>query len=209
MGAIMSDDYPPPRPAVPPLLVAAVLAVVLVGGGILTAVLLLAGDPTSEPSPPTKVYEIGEAAEVGDVRVRVASVSLGSVGAKSPAGVQVYSQENVLAVRLIITNTDPRRTASVSGATGSTVKDDAGNVYEMVTVRTDLGFACTTDGAIDNEAVYSDKPVGDCLLFNRPVPAATVLHLSIDAGHYGGRGKLIFRIPRSAWTEPGMWRPKS
>jgi hypothetical protein len=42
---------------------------------------------------------------------------------------------------------------------------------------------------------YSDKPVTDVLVFERPVPAAKVLFLELPGENVGGNGLARFRIP--------------
>lgn len=198
------DNIPPPRQGLPVPLLAAGIAVGIFFFGLIVAVALTNRGNSADPKntgTQDRVIEMGESVTVGDVRVSVSSANVGSVGAWSPGGIQIYSQESLLSVNLKIANANPNKTVNVSSAFGSTIKDDHGNESKTVNIRTDVGFKCRTEGAIDGAAtVYSDRPIGDCLIFSRPVPGATYVLLTVDASHYGGRGKLIFKIPRSAWA---------
>jgi hypothetical protein len=64
------------------------------------------------------------------------------------------------------------------------------------------GWRCRFDGQLEEgwHEVYSDRPIGDVLVFARPVPAAGKLFLTIDADSYGGSGTITFEVPKSLWN---------
>ncbi|WP_145235526.1 hypothetical protein [Urbifossiella limnaea] len=49
-------------------------------------------------------------------------------------------------------------------------------------------------------AVYSNRPHGDLLLFEKPTPAAEYLDLDLDGSHVEQRDTIRFRVPREVWA---------
>ena len=78
--------------------------------------------------------------------------------------------------------------------------DDAGNTYREVVTELEIGVRCEIDGQISpgtGRAVGPGADGADVLVFHRPGPGVKHLMLELDAGAYGGSGKVRVRIPKS------------
>lgn len=145
----------------------------------------------------------GDAAKIDTLRVRIKSVSLTTYSGSSPAG-RVYTSSSPGLVAIVQTETtDGTKEYSAKGAVKTAqLKDSLGNSISGMRLKTEFGFSCPIHDQLEGGVSYvvrSDKPLTDTLVFDNPVPAATVLFLKLDAKDYGGRGDLTFEIPESEW----------
>ncbi|MDB5310133.1 MAG: hypothetical protein JWO38_4335 [Gemmataceae bacterium] len=150
---------------------------------------------------PTETAKWGEANYAGEFGVRIISANLGGFECRSFGGQLHQSQDHFLVIRLGVHNIDGTKNHRAQGAhRTASLRDTLGNTYRIQELKTELGFHCETIGQIkDAVEVRGDEPVGDLLPFDRPVPAATTLYLSLSARNYGGFGEMDFEIPESAW----------
>ncbi|QVL32350.1 DUF308 domain-containing protein [Telmatocola sphagniphila] len=87
---------------------------------------------------------------------------------------QVPSKDDLLEVRLEITNSDPNKKRTYEQWPGSIfnapkLEDDKGNRYQQVRFSFGLEVEGQTSGS---EPIYSDKPLTEVLVFEKPVPGA-------------------------------------
>lgn len=180
-------------------------AVAVAGAGVLLVggiVVLVAVGGRIKPDRSDEPVKWGKAATYGPLRVTVKSARMGGFTAYSPSGEPHHSSGASLLIQLQIENTDRTKNAVAGAATPrARLKDNFGNDIPRVWLKTDFGFKCRTGGQLDGRVdVRADEPVTDLLTFDRPVPAATLLTLQLDAAVYGGTGDVVFEIPESAWN---------
>jgi hypothetical protein len=140
---------------------------------------------------------------VGSIGITLQRVGVESVEATTPSGSDLASTEQHLVCRLRIVNTDPKSIAQANGqGLGAKLTDELGNKYKIMTIITEAGIPAKIKGQIpagDSIRIRSDETGGDVLVFERPVPAAKTLILTLSADRYGGAGSIRFEIPWSAW----------
>lgn len=151
------------------------------------------------------VIPAGESVTYGDLVVSVGSVAIDHGNGTSPGGRPHMSSSLMTVVVLKTVNKNAAKVGRVKGATRSAIlRDELGNKYPQQNIIAESGFRCTTDGQLDGWGeyqIYPDKPVTDTLLFARPVPAATVLYLIVDADCYGASGTITFELPARLWKK--------
>ena len=179
----------------------------LCGGCLMLGGLLKKSLPpveTSNEETPDMLKNIGEEARFGALGVTLANVSVGNVSGTSPSGRQLTSSDLLFIIRLQFKNYDPNAIAKVEGQSNATLQDEHGNKYKPMSITTEVGIPAKIDGQISSGhyvELRSDEMKSDVLVFERPVPGAASLTLTLDAKKYGGSGKLKITIPRSAWDK--------
>jgi hypothetical protein len=132
------------------------------------------GRPPADERPGETVVEWGKEAQVGDVFVGVASAYIQPVTGFGPAGEYIMTRERHLNITLTVRNASPARLADVSGSAGSAgLRDDLGNGYSEITIRTEGGARARLPGQLGRVRLYSDRPARDQLVFERPASAVT------------------------------------
>ncbi|MDW8244713.1 MAG: hypothetical protein RMJ88_16010 [Thermogemmata sp.] len=152
-------------------------------------------DSTSEVSriPSTEV------AQHGDIRVKILAAAVRQV----PLNDFSVSRDNLLMITLQLTNVNPKRIVTYRSWGGwgrilhpnserAGLKDDIGNSYALIK----FNLGAYPLGAVNekSESIYSDKPISDILVFERPVAAAKYLDLNLPAKNFGETGEIRFRI---------------
>lgn len=102
-----------------------------------------------------------------------------------------------------IETTDKTKKHFAKGAIGSAdLEDDLGNVLNKKRMEDQFGWTIKIDGQLEAGATYSvrsDDPLGDTLVFEKPVEAASNLILRLEASNYGVGGEVVFEIPANVW----------
>jgi hypothetical protein len=110
---------------------------------------------------------------------------------------EVY--EGAFVLDLEIKSYNPNRILEVrSQSDVATAEDDVGNRYRPLSANNDGALARRIVGQIPpghSSALRSDEAGTDKLVFDRPVPGASVMRVTLDASPYGGSGKIVVAIP--------------
>jgi hypothetical protein len=125
-------------------------------------------------------------------------------------GAEVISREDML-IGVGLKNADENRKLEyVSwGEVGtSQMADEKGNSYRQRRLSFELEHETKKQFAdkfgekmgFGGGPVYSDRPRGDALAFERPVDTAKYISLELSGENIGEKDPIRFRIPRSAWT---------
>ncbi len=158
------------------------------------------GRTSAEPDAPDGWLDASkDTATAGPVRVRVVSVQVDKPRILRNTGRSATPPEDFLIVTIELINTDPAKKmvhAGWGGRTGAipgvSLVDNHGNPYKA---RTFPGG--TIEGQQSNVSLYADEPLSDRLVFERPVPAATYLRLTLPAAAFRQDGALRFQIPKA------------
>jgi hypothetical protein len=131
--------------------------------------------------PPSHSLTIGQEIVYGDLGITV-----------TRARVQGFT----FVVALAFKNRNPNRIVRAgSQVDAAELKDDVGNTHK--------GMRDEIDGQIPPgkvRPIRSDESLGDVLVFDRPLPGASVLYLTLDAEQYGGSGRILVTITKAEWT---------
>lgn len=161
------------------------------------------------PEPATWVT-VPDAAQLGDVEVRVLSAKVANVPLTKnnlfpDTTGEGQSQEPALIVTLQVTNTTQARKFDYkSWAEGDfhfdkdnlvTLEDNLGNSYKQITYHRPFGISHRPVGGVNQESLYPGKALTDVLIFQRPVANAEYLELQLPAWHVAAEGVFGFRIP--------------
>jgi len=157
--------------------------------------------PDAQSPTPAEVWaSAASAVQQGDAQVQVVSVGVGKVSLKDMFGDSQQSTDDLLMIRIKVTNTsagkklDYRtwRGANFSfGEDFGSLTDDYGNTYKRIT----FGASTKPTGAVESESIYPGKSISDVLVFEQPVEAMKWLHLKLPAKNFDGDGMLRFEIP--------------
>jgi hypothetical protein len=172
-----------PRDKAPPsyqplVIIAVALAVILPGFALLgLAVWMYQGRTTADAPAPSAL------------RVDLAGTSIGKVAAGAPRyQVTRYSREEGLVITLQLTNTTANRNISLTPWCfhgKASLSDDKGNSYRPLHV---FGF-------VSSVQVLPGAKAEEVLLFERPVPGAGMLTLSLDRRDHGEQGQHVLHFP--------------
>jgi hypothetical protein len=141
--------------------------------------------------------EVGEWCQVGEVRVKIDKVELKQV-------ILVFGDQGVLAsmpdlvVWLLVENRSEKRDLDYPGWDGfrkEEMHDNRGNSYSV----SHPGSEWYKGIAIESTLRRGAPPQQDAICFEKPLPQATDLFLSLPPIVRGEKGKYLFRIRASAW----------
>jgi hypothetical protein len=163
----------------------------------------LASVPVAAPdSRPTHECSFGEEMRFGDLGVAVRRARVEGFTSVTPAGRQLFHQP-AFVITIGLKNYNPNRVIDAGAQVDAArLEDDVGNRYDGIKAVNEIGLAGRIEGQIPPgmaRPVRSDEDARDVLVFDRPVPGASTLTLTLDASRYGGLGRLKVQIPRSAW----------
>lgn len=137
----------------------------------------------------------------GDLQIRIVKASLGKVTTQRLGGDEGSSKDDLLMVELALSNVNPTKKVEyrswggdeyVFGGEHVKLTDNFDNTYKRV----NFGYTTRPKGAVlGSESIYPTKSLGDVLVFEIPINAATHLNLELPAKNYGGEGMIRFRIP--------------
>jgi hypothetical protein len=169
-----------------------------------------ADKPAPLPAPPVETWlSPDQPGQLGNVKVRIVSVTLGKValrervpfpGREDERG---ESKEALLSVLLEVSNVDANRKLdfkTLSGSNFSFVRDNAvlrdnfANQYRGI----NFGFSSMPEFRTEEESLYPNQSIKDQLVFEAPVKNATHLDLEIPGHNVGQEGFFRFRIPATA-----------
>jgi hypothetical protein len=156
-----------------------------------------AGDAPTPTGETDWVDASREALQMGDVRVRITSVTVGPVEFKSEKQ-RRFSRERCLAIRFRVRNVGVERRfeytswAEPSEPPAATLRDAQGKVYRIRSFGPDVVLGHTAKGL-----VTPGKFVEDVLVFDPPARDVEFLRLELAATACGGKGKLLLQIPGS------------
>jgi hypothetical protein len=148
--------------------------------------------------PPDAVWtDAKEAAEIGDVRVKIVNVKLGKVPLKRMRGTQKSSTNDYMTVTLSIENRSPNRDLIYQGwgSVGDTsyVRDNLGQLLSRAQFGT-----MRPDGQADPfRSIQRGTTLRDVIVFSRPEEGFKNLRLALPAQTIGGNGYFRFDIPAS------------
>ncbi len=148
--------------------------------------------------PPVKEYGVGELIRIGDIGLIVMKARVEPFASVDAIG-QPQEQNAQFVVRMGMQSLNPNRVVDVeSQADVARAEDDVGNTYRALTARTEFGLPARIFGQIPpgrSVGVRPDEPQSDVLVFERPVPGASCIKLTLDASRYGGTGTVRLNIP--------------
>jgi hypothetical protein len=133
----------------------------------------------------------------GDVRIRIASVTLGRVDLQGAAKKQQSDDDN-LVIRITIENTAAENNISYKGwSTAAGVSPDAATLRDnFIAVYSAVTFARPVKGQVRNpQTIKPGQSLEDILVFQKPLNNPQELRLELPAAAFGGLGKIKFRIP--------------
>ena len=164
-----------------------------------------ADTPDSRPkvtAPEQQWADARNAVQQGDLRVRIAKVSVGKVPLKDLFGEDSTSKDDLLMVTLALVNKNPTKKVTYHSWSGrdisferdyATLEDNFGNIYKRIS----FGFGSTPVGAVErSESIYPNKLVTDVLVFEAPLETIEYLRLELPAKNFGGTGMLRLQIPK-------------
>jgi hypothetical protein len=151
-----------------------------------------------EPAPAGWIDAAADAAQLGNVRVRVASVGLEPVEPVRPDASRTRPEKR-LVVRLRVSNAGASRAEHYRGWNGF-LGDPA---YGVVLLRDDLGNqlrpSSRTPAAAGKKIQHAEIPpekwVDDFLVFEAPASRPNALQLQLPGDAVGSKEKLLSRIP--------------
>lgn len=145
-----------------------------------------------------QVCNIGKEIRFGDLGVTVMRGRVEAFGSVTSSG-HVIVHDPGFVITIALRNYNPNRVVEVgSQADIATAADDVGNRYRAIKTTSDIGLPTRIVGQIPpgkSLGVRSDEPDGDLLVFDRPVPGASLVRLTLDSSRYGGSGSLQVDIP--------------
>jgi hypothetical protein len=144
-------------------------------------------------------YKVGEEMRFGDLGVTVVRGKAEGFISTNSGDFDFHSGDTYV-VTIGLKNYNPNRVLEVpSQAEVATLSDDVGNTYAPIRARSDTGRRAEILGQITPghkvRLRSDDKNEMDLLVFDKPVPGATVLTLTLDADRYGGKGTIAVTIP--------------
>lgn len=157
--------------------------------------------PKLEQPPEASWAAPDKAVRQGDLQVQISKSAIVKVPLKSHLRDASKSQDDLLMVKLELTNMNPAKKVEYRSWSGkdfshqrdyATLKDNFGNNYKRI----NFGFSTSPQGAVEGSVpIYPNKSVIDVLVFELPLDTVTHLDLELPADNYGGEGMLRFRIP--------------
>jgi hypothetical protein len=151
----------------------------------------------SEQSGPVIETSVGKEVRIGDIGVTITRAGISGYRSTSPSGHPLEHQPDFV-VALDFKSYNPDRILQAQYQTGRCkLVDDVGNRYSEIKTETEAGFRSAIDGQITYgmaRDLRSDARGTDVLVFDRPVPGAKTLILTLDAKAYGGTGTIRVRI---------------
>jgi hypothetical protein len=160
---------------------------------------------TGSGSAPDKEYKFGEEMRFGDLGATVVFAGQAGFTSTTSAGRQLFHDPEFV-VTIQFKNYNPNRVVEAGAQVdAATLEDDVGNRYSRIKAKNEIGLENKIDEQISSGKVRpvrsDDKDARDLLVFERPVPGASTLTLTLDASKYGGSGKIKVKIPKSAWAK--------
>ena len=141
-----------------------------------------------------------DAAQVGNVRVRVASAALEAVASNAPS-TRPARPEKRLVVRLRVSNAGASQVENYKGwngflsdatETGLLLRDEQGRI-----LRPKSETPTSNSRIIQNAEIPPEKWVDDLLVFETPASRGSDLLLELPGAAIGSKDKLRFRIPNA------------
>ncbi|MFO0811209.1 MAG: hypothetical protein U0746_21475 [Gemmataceae bacterium] len=134
----------------------------------------------------------------GDVKLAVSYATVDRTLYRNILDQPAESADVHLNVYVAVANMNPARkigyTAWSIRADGIRLTDDLGNAYRRIDMGLENGLRNS------DTTLYSDRPIPDLIVFERPVPAAKVLTLELPAANFGGSGVLRCRFDATMLT---------
>lgn len=163
--------------------------------------------------------KLGEEMLFGDLGVEVTLLGQGGVQGRTKLDRWLDSAEAYFRVGLVFTNRNPTTRISVCGQINrARLKDEHGNSYRTVTITQEFGVPiralCGSSTGLyyqimpdEKVVVRSDKQQTDLILFERPVPGAQQLTMTLDAGCWESSRDVVFKINRytNEFTNSMVW----
>jgi hypothetical protein len=146
-----------------------------------------------------------DAAQTGNVRVRIASAAVEAVGPTGPS-TRPARPEKRLVVRLRVSNAGASQVEHYQGwnaflndsATASVqLRDEQGHV-----LRPKPEMPVNPGKTVKNAEIPPEKWVDDLLVFETPPARTSDLRLELPGAAIGSKDKLLFRIPRAMIQRP-------
>jgi hypothetical protein len=187
-------------------LLVAIILVVLVLGGVTTAFIKTFINTERSPTNPSIVEPLPHDAvrakgisgvahlvNAGDVSIWVHTELDVVLFVDKITESESQSQDQFIVISVLLTNNNPRtEPVYITWRRGATLRDDLGNTYDKV--RPPSGYRLA--GSVESVTLLGGEKRLDTLVFERPVPAAKDLYLTVPLSQIiGQRGSLTFRIP--------------
>jgi hypothetical protein len=167
-------------------------------------------EPGPLAAPPVETWlSPDQAGQLGNVQVRIVSVTLGKVSLRERVPFPGHendrgqSKEALLSVVLDVLNLDENRKLDFKTLAGSdfsfardsaSLSDNFGNKYRGVS----FGFSSLPEFRTLDESIYPNRTIRDQLVFEAPIATAGHLDLEIPGKNVGQEGFFRFRIPATA-----------
>jgi hypothetical protein len=149
------------------------------------------------PSEPEWADASKQAAQQGEVRVRVSGVRIDLVALKGLTGNRT-SKDKLLQIDLTIDNLSATKLVHLRGWGGAefegfpSLQDNFKNSYRKVS----FGIFDRPVGQVErNDDIYPGKSITDVLIFDVPVQGIQYLRLSLPAENFDEEAELRFQIP--------------
>lgn len=137
--------------------------------------------------------------QVGDVKVELVSVAIAPLEFKDMFGGRKVSAEDLLLVRLKITNTSTTKKMNYKTWRGGmmsltkdfgSMSDEFGNFYKRI----DTDTKTPLDSIERSDSIYPEKSITDTLVFEIPTDSAKTLTLDMPGDNIGQRQNVKFKI---------------
>jgi len=136
--------------------------------------------------------------EHGDVRVRLAGVTVRNIKMKDLLGEETVSATKYLTISIHLVNTNSTRKIDFLGwsageGRATVLEDDSGKVYPRLCPAPGVEILGQVRAAV---SVDLGKPLDDLLVFEPPMNEIHFLRLELPAAAFGDRGSVRFQIPK-------------
>jgi hypothetical protein len=148
---------------------------------------------------PAREHVVGEEMRFGDLGVTVTQAKQDTFGSVTSSG-EILVHDGAFVITLGLKNYNPNRILEVGPQVEyAKLQDDVGNGYDPVRTRSNIGLPTDILGQIPRGKVLrlraDDKDEHDMLVFDRPVPGASTLRLTLETSPYGASGSVSVTVP--------------
>lgn len=135
------------------------------------------------------------------VKIDITSCVIGKVPLKGLFGDNKISKNNLLMIKLSVTNLNKNNKLNYTSWSGgdfslsedtATLRDNFNNIYRPV----NFGYSTNIVGRTDDVSIYPNQSIQDILVFEKPIDTIQKLKLKLPADNINGHNKIYIEIPR-------------